>query len=114
MWAGYIIGRVWSLGQVSVEALGSGIITSRLVTGQKDMGLVFIRFGAYVFIIALEFGDTALWPLVSSVSGRWQHAGRLYSWVCSSHQEEPYLEWLGGVAISSRLGMACLSGRVMI
>ena len=45
--------------------------------------------------MALEFGGTVLWPLVFSASGRGHRAVRVYSWVCSSNQEESYLEWLG-------------------
>ena len=95
MWTEYVLGRVWSLGQVSVWALGGGVITIVFVIGRTEIGQVFLIFGAYIFAMALEFGDTGLWPLVFSASGCGQHAGRVYSWVCSSNQEESYLEWLG-------------------
>ena len=83
------------MGQVSVEALGGGVITSGLVIGRPEMGQVLLVFGAYIFAMALEFGNTRLWPLVFSASGRGHRAGRVYSWVCSSNQDESYLEWLG-------------------
>ena len=95
MWTEYVLGRVWSLGQVSFGALGGGVITSGLVIGRPEMGQVFLIFGAYIFAMALDFGDTRLWPLVFSASGRGHCAGRVYSWLCSSNQEEYYLEWLG-------------------
>ena len=91
MWTEYVLGRVWSLGQVSVRALGGGVITSGLVIGRLEMGQVFLLFGAYAFVMTLYFGNTALWPLVFSASGRRQHACWVYSWVCSSNQEESYL-----------------------
>ena len=86
MWTEYVLGSVWSLGQVSVGALGGGVITSGLVNGQPQMSQVFLIFGAYVFAMALEFGYTALWPLVFSASGCGQHAGRVYYWVWYGHQ----------------------------
>ena len=91
MWTEYVLGRVWSLGQVSVGALGGGFITSGLVIGRPDMGQVLLLFGAYIFAMALEFGGTGVWPLVFSASGRGHRAGQVYSWVCSSNQEESYL-----------------------
>ena len=79
------------MGQVSVEALGGGVITSGLVIGRPEMGQVLLIFGAYVFAMAFEFGDTELWPLVSSASGRGEAAGPVYSLSGSGHQGESYL-----------------------
>ena len=60
----YVLGRVWSLGQVSFGALGGGVITSGLVIERFEMGQVLLIFGAYAFAMALEFGDTEMWPHV--------------------------------------------------
>ena len=83
------------MGQISVGLLVGGVITSGLVIGRLEMGQVFLLFGAYAFVMTLCFGDTGLWPLVFSASGHGHCVGWVYSWVCSSNQEESYLEWLG-------------------
>ena len=72
MWTGYVLGRVWSLGQVSVWALGGGVITSGLVIGKPEIGQVLLISGTYVFAMALEFGY--IWAMASCVFCVWTRA----------------------------------------
>ena len=72
MWTGYVLGRVRSLGQVSVEELGGGVITNGLVIGKPEMGQVLLIFGTYVFAMDLEFGN--IWAMASCVFCVWTRA----------------------------------------
>ena len=42
VWAGSVLGRVRSLGQVTIGSLGVGDVNSALAMGRSEPGLVFI------------------------------------------------------------------------
>ena len=69
-WDGFVLGRVRSLWQFLIGALGGGVVTSGLMTGWSGTGPFILKFGAYVFVMDLGFGNTALCPPVFFAAGR--------------------------------------------
>ena len=101
------------MGQVSVVAIGGGVITSELVIGRPEMGQVFL----YLVRMYLQW----LWSLATL------GCGLLYILhLDAGIVRDECIIWYGmviknslfesivGVDIDSRLGIVCLSGQVMI